>query len=107
MDQPPVASLRDHFASLHDPRIDRTKHHHLLDILTIVICAVICGADGWVECEEFANVKLSWFHSFLELPNGIPSHDTFTRKRVPSVVAALDPEQFQTCFAQIPMANLL
>lgn len=93
MDQTPVASLHDHFASLTDPRIERTKRHHLLDILTIAICAVICGADSWVEIEEFGNAKLSWFRSFLDLPNGIPSHDTFGR-----VFATLDPEQFQRCF---------
>ena len=93
MDHPPVASLRDHFAPLKDPRVERTKHHHLLDILVIAVCAVICGADSWVEIEEFGNAKLPWFRTFLDLPHGIPSHDTFGR-----VFALLDPEQFQQCF---------
>ena len=74
--------------------MDRTKEHHLLDIVAIAICAVICGADSWVAVEEFGNAKHAWLGSFLALPNGIPSHDTFTQ-RVPGVFAALDAEQFQ------------
>jgi predicted transposase YbfD/YdcC len=93
MNNQPTASITAHFASLQDPRIERTKLHQLLDILVIAICAVICGADDWVEVELFGNAKLAWLGTFLELPNGIPSHDTFGR-----VFARLNPEQFQQCF---------
>lgn len=86
-------TLQEHFATLEDPRVERTKHHQLLAIITIALCAVICGADTWVDVEEFGRAKRAWLETFLELPNGIPSHDTFGR-----VFARLDPEQFQVCF---------
>jgi predicted transposase YbfD/YdcC len=89
----PIASIEYHFADLDDPRLDRTKLHQLLDIVVIAICAVICGADDWVAVETFGNAKHDWFKKFLELPNGIPSHDTFGR-----VFGQLDPDQFRTSF---------
>ena len=88
-----LPTIEQHFGDLSDPRIDRTKLHKLLDILVIAICAVIAGADNWEDVEEFGKARLEWFQTFLELPNGIPSHDTFTR-----VFARLDPEQFQAGF---------
>jgi predicted transposase YbfD/YdcC len=75
--------------------VERTKHHRLNDMIFIAICAVICGADGWVQIELFGNSKLKWFRTFMDLPNGIPSHDTFGR-----VFAKLDPEQFERCFSR-------
>ena len=93
MEPPVVPTLEQHFSDLTDPRVDRTKRHTLRDILVIAICAVIAGADNWEDVEAFGKAKREWFQTFLELPNGIPSHDTFTR-----VFARLDPEQFQTCF---------
>jgi predicted transposase YbfD/YdcC len=93
MNNQPTAAITEHFASLEDPRIERTKLHQLLDIIVIAICAVICGADDWVEVELFGNAKLAWLRTFLELPNGIPAHDTFGR-----VFGRLKPEQFQQCF---------
>ena len=78
-----------------DPRIERSKQHGLLDILAIAICAVICGADSWVYVEMFGKSKEEWFRSFLDLPNGIPSHDTFG-----DVFSRLDPDRFQECFME-------
>ncbi len=92
--KPTVAvDVRPYFASLPDPRIERTKRHEVLDIVTIALCAVICGADNWVEIARFGRTKEAWLRSFLALPNGIPCHDTFGR-----VFAKLDPEAFERCF---------
>jgi predicted transposase YbfD/YdcC len=93
MDTPVLPTLEQHFSDLTDPRVARTRLHKLVDILVIAICAVIASADNWEDVEAFGQAKAEWFQTFLELPNGIPSHDTFTR-----VFARLDPEQFQTCF---------
>ncbi|MEG4347808.1 transposase family protein [Microcoleus sp. A003_D6] len=72
----PKITIADHFGDLEDPRIERTKRHQLIDIITISICAVICGADTWVDIESYGRSKYEWLKKFLELPNGIPSHDT-------------------------------
>ena len=93
MEDKVLPTIENHFGDLTDPRIDRTKLHKLIDILVIAICAVIAGADNWEDVEEFGKARIEWFQTFLEVPNGIPSHDTFTR-----VFARLDPEQFQACF---------
>jgi len=87
------SGLLRYFSELKDPRMNRTRQHHLTDILTIAICAFICGANGWTQVEEFGRAKFTWFRTFLRLPNGIPSHDTFGR-----VFAKLDPTAFEACF---------
>jgi len=95
MDVGATRGLLRFFAELEDPRMDRTKLHLLSDILAITICAVICRADQWTEIELFGKAKLKWLKTFLKLPNGIPSHDTFGR-----VFSRLDPEQLERCFSK-------
>lgn len=93
MDGTALTTIAAHFGAVPDPRIDRNKAHQLVDILTIAVCALLGGADSWVDIELFGNAKLAWFRTFLALPNGIPSHDTFGR-----VFARIDPRRFQDCF---------
>ena len=88
-----MLSLLDHFSDLPDPRVDRTKLHLLIDIVTIALCAVICGAETYEEMETFGESKHEWLATFLELPNGIPSHDTFRR-----VLMRLNPQEFESRF---------
>jgi predicted transposase YbfD/YdcC len=92
MPNTPLGALVDHFSDLEEPRSDN-RRHLLLDIIVIAICAAICDADAWTDVELFGQAKEKWFRSFLELPHGIPSHDTFSR-----VFAQIDAEQFQERF---------
>lgn len=93
MEKPVTATIEEHFGSITDPRIERTKLHKLIDILVIAICAAICGCDNWEDIAAFGEAKQEWFATFLELPNGIPSHDTFNR-----VFGRLNPDEFGSSF---------
>ena len=86
-------NLMDFLEALADPRIDRTKKHQLADVMTIAICAAICGAKNWVEIADFGEAKFEWFKNFLKLEHGIPSHDTFRR-----VFMLLEPAEFRKMF---------
>lgn len=90
-----IPRISAYFAELDDPRVERTRLHPLLSIVSIALCAVICGADSWVEVAEFGTVRQEWFATWLDLPHGIATHDTFGR-----VFAALDPVAFERCFAR-------
>ena len=89
-----TGSLVESFSHMEDPRSDSGKRHDLMDIISIAICAVICGAEGWLDVEMFGRSKYAWFKRFLNLSDGVPSHDTFGR-----VFSRIDPVQFQRCFA--------
>lgn len=96
-----IAALAEYFASLPDPRIERCRRHKLLDIVTIAICAMLCGGEGFTDMEEFGHSRREWLETFLELPSGIPSHDTFGR-----VFARLSPAEFAKCFERWARAGL-
>jgi predicted transposase YbfD/YdcC len=83
------------FEELADPRVERTRHHELFDLVVVALCGTIAGADSWADIERFGQQRLAWLRTFLRLENGIPSHDTFGR-----VFARLDPAQLGTCVGQ-------
>ena len=94
MTDKPIASIEAHFSELTDPRRDDSRtRHKLLDMIVIALCAVICGADNWVAVTSFGHARLDWLRRLLPLPNGIPSHDTFSR-----VFGLIDAAQFERCF---------
>jgi predicted transposase YbfD/YdcC len=93
MDARTLTTVADYFVDLPDPRTGPAVRHDLLTIVTIAVCAVLCGADTWVDVELFGRSKRDWLRTFLVLPRGVPSHDTFGR-----VFAALDPAAFETAF---------
>jgi predicted transposase YbfD/YdcC len=93
MEETSISKIAEHFGKVRDPRIGNATRHKLLDMIVIAICAVICGADGWSDVAMFGESKKEWFKKFLELPKGIPSHDTFGR-----VFGLINPEEFQRSF---------
>jgi len=90
-----LVSIQESFSSLTDPRVNRRRRHLLIDIVVIAMCAVICGAESWKDMRIWGEARQTWLEQFLELPNGIPSRDTFRR-----VISRLDPEEFQRCFVR-------
>lgn len=90
-----LAKLMESFADMPDPRVVGRTEHHLLDILVLTVCAVVCGADDWEAVEMWGEAKLDWLRQYIPLKNGIPSHDTIGR-----LFAAMNSTTFQTCFTR-------
>jgi predicted transposase YbfD/YdcC len=95
MDEQPSTDLRIYISRLDDPRMERNKLHNLLDIVMIVLSAMICKQDSWEEIAYWAELRQEWLATFLELPHGIPSHDTLRR-----VFERIDPKALQACLIQ-------
>ena len=93
MDLPAPSAAARLFAGVTDPRVERTRRHLLCDILLIALCATLAGAEGFRDMAEWGAMKEGWLRTFLDLPGGIPSHDTFER-----VFRRLDPKQLHACF---------
>ncbi len=90
-----IEGLASCFTGLEDPRETRRCDHQLVDILVIAACAVIACAESWEDIELYGRSKQAWLETFLALPNGIPSHDTFRR-----VFMLIDPDAFEACFSR-------
>src|SRR6266571_2071868 len=100
MDAQATAKIPRAFVDMPDPRRNNCSHR-LIDVLTVALFAIICGADDWITVEAYGRAKLDWLKTFLELPHGIPSHDTFGR-----LFAMLDPDAFESRF-RVWMASLV
>ena len=93
MDHSAPEGLIEHFSKLEDPRVDRNKKHELIDVIVLCVCAVLSGAEGWCDIEEFGRTKLGWLRRYVPLANGIPVDDTIAR-----IISALSVSGFQECF---------
>ena len=93
MDTTAPRCLIEHFSKLEDPRVDRNKKHELIDVIVLCVCAVVSGAEGWNDIEEFGRAKLEWLRRYVPLANGIPVDDTIAR-----IISALSVRGFQDCF---------
>ena len=93
MDTSVPEGLIEHFSKLEDPRVDRNKKHELIDVIVLCVCAVLSGAEGWCDIEEFGRAKLDWLRRYVPLTNGIPVDDTIAR-----IISALSVSGFQECF---------
>ena len=90
-----IAKMTESFAELTDPRIERTKHHALIDIVVIALCGVICGCNSWEDLPIYGRVKRDWLRRYLRLTNWIPSADTFAQ-----VFQRLDPDEIIRCMQE-------
>src|SRR3954453_9667133 len=90
-----IENLAQYFGAIEDPRRSGKVGHRLLDILVIAVCAVVACAESWCDIALYGRSKLAWLRTFLELPNGIPSHDPFRR-----VFMLIDPDAFEACFTR-------
>jgi predicted transposase YbfD/YdcC len=93
MSQQHFAGFFSHFVDLPEPRVDRTRLHKLMDVVFIAVCALLSGANDFVGMEKFGKAKKDWLKKYVELANGVPSHDTFGR-----IIQAINPQQFMNCF---------
>ena len=93
MDITAPEGLIEHFSKLQDPRVDRNKKHELIDVIVLCVCAVLSGAEGWSDIEEFGRTKLDWLRRYVPLANGVPVDDTIAR-----IISALSVSGFQDCF---------
>jgi len=87
----PALAVYNHFENVTDPRVDRGQNHSLIEMIFVALTATICGAQGWVDVERFADSKVEWFRRYVPLKHGVPSHDTFGR-----VFSRLDTGEFLT-----------